>query len=426
MAENNPNPSFDDLEDLLVEAEQRRTNFVAAWQDSKTPRLESFLPEGKSRAYEVVLLSLIGIEHRELVRRGRASRLEDWLERFPEFHELICEHWESLATSLKDGNDQFIARRAAGLRDLQQERHALVGYQLREKLGEGQTCHVYRCVQTSSNQNKEREAERPSVFKVLRKEFLQRFSQAERERWISQWIEANQVIQRVAPLGLTAVYDVKHVDESAFVRIEQAEGAAIERLAGAPHDQATLARAMRTIVVALSSVHAAHLSHGALRSSKLMKSELGVMKIGGLGFVKAFEGLPTAWQMNTRGRRNYLAPELFADPNALNPACDIYSLGSVFYQLLSGHPPRGDLDAPSELATFPTNRPVPLRRLNPAVDRALENVLHKCLEASPKRRYTEVGALHSDLMEVIEGPAKQKGAMLSRGGFWGRFFGRPQ
>ncbi len=426
MAENNPNPSFEDLEDLLVEAEQRKKNFVAAWQDSKTPRLESYLPEVKSRAYEVVLLSLIGIEHRELVRRGRAGRLEDWLERFPEFHELICEHWESLATSLKDGNDQFIARRAAGLRDLQQERNALMGYQLREKLGEGHTCHVYRCVQASSNQNKERKAERPTVLKVLRKEFLNRFSQTDRERWILQWIEANQVIQQVAPLGLTAVHDVKQVAESASVRMEQAEGAAIERLAKVPQDQATLACEIQSIVVALSTVHSANLFHGALRSSKLMKNEQGLIKIGGLGFVKAFEGLPTSWQINTRGRRNYLAPELFADPSALSPACDIYSLGSIFYHLLSGHPARGDLDAQSELATFPTNRPVPLRRLNPAVDRVVENVINNCLEASPKQRYADLGALNADLTEAIENLAnKSKGASPARRGFWNRFFGHP-
>ena len=344
MAENNPNPSFEDLEDLLAEAGLRKTNFVAAWQDSMTPRLETFLPDVQSLAYEVVLLSLIGIEHRELVRRGRATRLEDWLKRFPESHELIGEHWESVASSTKDGDKHFILQRTAGVRELHQMRDALADYQLREKIGEGRCCVVYRCVRTSTVKGNEQEPERPSVLKVLRNEFLHRLSSTERQRWISQWIMANQEVQHLVPFGLAAVQDAKQVGESAFVQLEQGEAASMDWITQLPHDHASLARTIQSIVVSLRTAHAVTLFHGGLRSSKLMKNEQGVIKLSGLGFVKAFEGLPTSWQMNTRGRRNYLAPELFADPCALSPACDIYSLGAIFYQLLSGHPARGDLE----------------------------------------------------------------------------------
>lgn len=422
MAENTPNPNFDDLEALLNEAEQRKSEFLAAWQDSKTPRLEYFLPDMKSLAYEVVLLSLIGVEQRELARRGQITKLEDWIERFPYSNDLIGEHWESLSGS-KAVDALVFSQQPAVKPDLDPMRAALGAYQLREKVGEGRTNFIYRCSVNRESSEKPSDIQHPSVVKVLRKEFLDRFSPSDRERWIAQWVEANLEVKEKSKRGLLSVLDAQSFEDGALVRVEQSEPVTVDRVAQVPIDQVVVAKLFQHLVISLREAHEANLFHGALRSSKLMKNEQGAMQINGVGFVKAYDNLNASWRLHSKGRRNHMSPELLASSSALSPECDIYSVGAIIYQILTGIPPRGDLDAVQELSTIPTNRPVPLRRLNPAIGRAFERIVDKCLEASPARRYPTMTALQCDIEELLIGPPRSNGIGDSLGSFWRRFWG---
>lgn len=128
-------------------------------------------------------------------------------------------------------------------------------------------------------------------------------------------------------------------------------------------------------------------------------------KITDFGLAKLLDGTGEQTATGTiLGTPAYMAPEQAgARRDAIGPAVDIYSLGAVFYELLTGLPPfRGDGVA-EVIHQVCHNEPVAPARLRPSVPRDLETVCLKCLEKEPARRYPTAAALADDLQAFLEG-----------------------
>jgi serine/threonine protein kinase len=98
------------------------------------------------------------------------------------------------------------------------------------------------------------------------------------------------------------------------------------------------------------------------------------------------------------GTPSYMSPEqIDADPAQLGPATDVYSLGAILYELLTGRPPFRGRSARDTLLAVLQSPPVSVRRLNRRVPRALERICLKCLQKDPSRRYSSAAALADDL-----------------------------
>jgi eukaryotic-like serine/threonine-protein kinase len=175
------------------------------------------------------------------------------------------------------------------------------------------------------------------------------------------------------------------------------------RLANAPLPPADAARLVATLARAIDHAHRSGVLHRDLKPANVLLTADGTPKVTDFGLAKLLDaGSDATGTGAVLGTPAYMAPEQAAGRPA-TPAADVYALGAVLYECLTGGPP---FRAATALATLDLVRaadPVPPRRLNPAVPRDLETVCLACLRKDPARRYATAAALADDLGRVLDG-----------------------
>jgi serine/threonine-protein kinase len=184
---------------------------------------------------------------------------------------------------------------------------------------------------------------------------------------------------------------------------------------------ATLAEAMAR---GMHHAHERGIIHRDLKPSNVLLADDGTPKIGDFGLARRLDG--DGEQTRTGailGTPNYMAPEqATGNPHALGPATDVYGLGAILYDMLTGRPPFRGETAGDTLHQVITEEPVPPARVNRRVPRDLETICMKCLEKEPARRYTSAGDLADDLRRLIDGRPIQarRVGLIERSVKWAR------
>jgi serine/threonine-protein kinase len=269
---------------------------------------------------------------------------------------------------------------------------AVGGYELLDVLGKGGMGVVYRARQTALN--------RLVAVKMIQPEVYA--GPAERARFRTE-AEAAAGLQHP---NIVQVYEVGEHDGRPFLALEYVDGGSLaDRLGGTPLPARAAAELVETLARAIHYAHERGVVHRDLKPANVLLTAGGTAKVADFGLAKRLEG--EAGQTRTGavlGTPNYMAPEQAAGRvKEIGPAADVYGLGAILYELLTGRPPFQGTTLLETLEQVRSQTPVPPRLLRPQVPRDLETVCLKCLEKDPGRRYASARDLADELRRYLNG-----------------------
>jgi hypothetical protein len=206
---------------------------------------------------------------------------------------------------------------------------------------------------------------------------------------------------RVQHAGILQEYESGEHDGKVFhVREYCSEGSLDKKLAAAPLKPADAAVLVARLASAIGAAHDAGVIHRHLQPARILLAEDGSPKVAGLAQTLAPE----------TPNPSYLAPEQAEDKKDIGPAADVYALGAILYECLTGRPPFRAATAQDTLAQVMAHPPAPPSLLNPAVPRELESIALKCLAKEPANRFASARELGEALERCVKAPTSPPAA----------------
>src|SRR5437762_5716300 len=259
-------------------------------------------------------------------------------------------------------------------------------YELLEEIGRGGQGVVYRARQKSLN--------RIVALKVIGLAHWATEAHVKRFR-----LEAEAAARLNHPC-IVPIYEVGERDGACYFSMGLVEGGQLDAVA--KREPMPIRHAAELIAKLARTVHYAHergILHRDIKPGNTLLDAKGEPHLTDFGLARLVETESTVTRtMEVLGTPSYMAPEQAVGNNAqLTSATDVYGLGAVFYQLLTGHPPFAGGTTFETVRLVLDTEPRQPRLLNPKVDRDLATICLKCLDKDPKRRYSSALALAEDL-----------------------------
>ncbi|MBR3211436.1 MAG: Stk1 family PASTA domain-containing Ser/Thr kinase [Bacilli bacterium] len=261
-------------------------------------------------------------------------------------------------------------------------------YEIIRSIGEGGMANVFLGYDTILDRN--------VAIKVLRGDL------SNDEKFVRRFQREALSASSLAHPNIVEMYDVGEDDGTYYIVMEYVEGKTLKQLLK-KRGTLTLSEAidiMSQLTDGMAHAHDSYIIHRDLKPQNIMIKDDGQIKITDFGIAMALNATQLTQTNSVMGSVHYLPPEQ-ASGKGCTIKSDIYSMGIIFYELLSGSLPfRGENAV--EIALKHMREPLPsLRDEHPEIPQSIENIIRKATAKNPKNRYESARAMHEDLLTAL-------------------------
>ncbi len=412
-----------DLEELAADSNRRPAAELAAllrqhqqrrWATGRAVPAEDYLrwfPHLSDRGDDA--LSLINAE--VALRRGRGERpsLEEYLARFPRFEEPLRREFEApppaSAPTPPPTEEAHQTPRDAGP-VAPAPTPEVPGYEILEELGRGGMGVVYKARHLALR--------RTVALKVVR-------GGPSGGEEVARFRTEAEAAARLTHPNIVSIYEIGEHAGLPYFSLEFCPGGSLEkRLKDNPLPAREAAALVERLAAAMQTAHEAQVIHRDLKPANVLLTRGGggsppaprpdgrpanpsdewVPKVSDFGLAKKLDDVGLTQSGAILGTPSYMAPEQAKGHGKdVGPQADVYALGAILYECLTGRPPFKAATTLETLLQVQTDDPVAPRALQPGVPRDLETVTLKCLQKQPVKRYASAGDLAADLGRFLAG-----------------------
>ncbi|WP_235952293.1 serine/threonine-protein kinase [Crateriforma spongiae] len=354
---------------ILEQIDDRCAAFEKAWQTGNPPSIESVLSEGVSdQERDVLLAELIVLDADYRRRRGESPEASQYLDRFPD-------HADDIRDALNEGD-----RPSSGFvpPPVQRVADMFPNLQVIELLGAGGMGAVYKAKQEG--------LDRVVALKILPAEF------AHDAKFSLRFTREARTLAKLNHPNIVSVFEFGNVQDTFFFLMEFVDGPTLRDVvrAGGLSPKHAL-EIIPHLCDALQYAHDNGVIHRDIKPENILLTHQGTVKIVDFGLSRLLDSPSQATDLTgthqVMGTPRYMAPEQFEGTHQVDHRADIYSLGVVFYEMLTGELPMGRFAAPSQKV---------------AIDVRLDEVVLRTLEKEPSQRYQAASEIKSDLKSIAD------------------------
>ena len=269
---------------------------------------------------------------------------------------------------------------------------AISGYEILGELGRGGMGVVYRARQVRLN--------RPCALKMILGG-----AHASPEA-ATRFLAEAEAVARLQHPNIVQIHHIGEADGLPYFELEYLDGGSLDRrLDGTPWPARRAAELIESVARGVAEAHRQGIVHRDLKPANILLAADGTPKITDFGLAKSLAADSGLTRTDSiMGSPGYMAPEQAeGKTKQVGPPADVYALGAILYELLTGGPPFRGTTALEILDQVKNAEPVPPSRLVPGLPSDVETIALKCLQKEPGKRYESAAALAEDLKRFVEG-----------------------